>query len=206
MDQVLPDQQVQNWSKTKTIILQKDKGTKEGYKPKEIARKSNLADEIKELKEQHKKNKEGYITSPFGHAEDLWSAAGRIQDFGEAEKFTVMGKDFEIIDIVIVIVVIAIIVIAFWIFMQKKNQKKQEKEEKHDEKQEYENEEGYNVENIEDDDEYEDEYEDEDDSLATESTETVSTNVDDKKQEGGINVVNCGGLDGGAAFDKKIVI
>ena len=205
MNQVLPDQQVQNWSRTKTVILQNDKPKKEGYKSKETAKESRLANEIKELKEQHKKNKEGYITSPFSHAEDLWSAAGRIQDFGEAEKFTVMGKDFEIIDIVIVIVIIAIIVIAFWIFMQKMNQKKQEEPEPEPEPELEPEPEPEPEEKIKDS-EYEMIGEDTDKTQNTQQDINENTPLLSKKQEGGINVVNCGMLEGGAAFDKKIVI
>ena len=209
MNQVLPDQQVQNWSRTKTVILQNDKPKKEGYTSKETAESSKLADEIRELKEQHKKNKEqhkknkeGYITSPFSHAEDLWSASGRIQDFGEAEKFTVMGKDFEIIDIVIVIVIIAIIVIAFWIFIQKYNQKKEKNErDEKEEKDETDIKTNGGIDYDDDDDYDEDNYNDN-----SSYSEPIPTTTIENKQEGGINVVNCGALEGGAAFDKKIII
>jgi uncharacterized membrane protein YcjF (UPF0283 family) len=210
MDQVLPDQQVQNWSRTKTVILQNDKPKKEGYTTKETAKESKLAEEIKELKKQHKKNKEGYITSPFGHAEDLWSAAGRIQDFGEAEKFTVMGKNFEIIDIIIVIVVIVIIVVAFWIFIQKYNQKKQEQEQEEEQEEEQfeDNEDVKTYPATFDFDKHEELSNENTDK--TQNTQDTMTDNDEKpllKENGGdTNVVNCGSLEGGAAFDKKIVI
>ena len=122
MDKVLPDQQVQNWSRVKTVILQK-----EDAKPKETATESQLnkltAGDVKKqyrrIKErQAAKNKEGYITSPFGDYEDTWSSAGRVKDQVE-EKFTVAGKEFEVIDVIIVILAVIIIVIAIYMYINK---------------------------------------------------------------------------------------
>ena len=128
MDKVLPDQQVQNWSRVKTVILQKeDSKSKETSVPSQL----NAPSSIEEAKKQYKrikerqaaKKKEGYITSPFADYEDTWSSAGRITDQLE-EKFTVAGKEFEVIDVIIVILAVIIIIIAVYIYINKNKSEK----------------------------------------------------------------------------------
>ena len=124
MDKVLPDQQVQNWSRVKTVILQKeDSKSKETSVPSQLNASTSSIEEAKKqykrIKErQAAKKKEGYITSPFADYEDTWSSAGRIKDQLE-EKFTVAGKEFEVIDIIIVILAVIIIVIAIYMYINK---------------------------------------------------------------------------------------
>ena len=122
MEKVLPDQQVQNWSRAKTVVIQK-----EDAQPKETAVESQLEksrnSEIQKTLDRIKrrraaKKKEGYITSPYGDYEDTWSSAGRIKDQLE-EKFTVAGKEFEVIDIIIVILAIVIIVVAIYMYINR---------------------------------------------------------------------------------------
>ena len=117
MEKVLPNQQVQNWGRTKTIILQKEdaKPTKEGME--------GISEKIKRIKERAaRKKKEGYITSPFAEAEDTWSSAGRIKSFQESFSFN--GKEFEVIDVIIVILVIVILVVGIYIYIAKQKEKK----------------------------------------------------------------------------------
>lgn len=121
MNKVLPEQQVQNWSRTKTVIVQNPE--KETYKNKETM--SNL-EELKQKINRHnrrnalKSKKETYITTPYDKAEDTWSSAGAIKDFGTAEKFEAFGHEIEIVDIIIVILVIAILIIGIFMYMSKK--------------------------------------------------------------------------------------
>ena len=128
MDKVLPDQQVQNWSRVKTVILQKeDSKSKETSVPSQLNSSSSSIEEAKKqykrIKErQAAKKKEGYITSPFADYEDTWSSAGRIKDQLE-EKFTVAGKEFEVIDIIIVILAVIIIIIAIYMYINKNKNK-----------------------------------------------------------------------------------
>jgi len=124
MDKVLPDQQVQNWSRVKTVILQKDDAkskSKETDIPSQLWNTPNkeIQEKLKRIiKRDSHKAKEGYITSPFADYEDTWSSAGRIKDQHE-EKFTVAGKEFEVIDVVIVILAIIIIIIAIYMYINK---------------------------------------------------------------------------------------
>jgi hypothetical protein len=124
MDKVLPDQQVQNWSRVKTVILQKDDAkskSKETDVPSQLWNTKNkeIQEKLKRIRKRDlHRAKEGYITSPFGDYEDTWSSAGRIKEQHE-EKFTVAGKEFEVIDVVIVILAIIIIVIAIYMYINK---------------------------------------------------------------------------------------
>jgi hypothetical protein len=205
MEKVLPDQQVQNWSRVKTVILQK-----EDSKPKETAIPSQLTKsgnpEIQQAlqrirkRQAEKKKKEGYITSPFGDFEDTWSSAGRIKDQIE-EKFTVAGKEFEVIDIIIVILAIVIIVVAVYMFMTKKKDNKQA-----------------TISNIPPPPPLPAQMNDSipppppprrEPVIEKQSPKAAPNSVqppaaDNSKTSGGGKVLNCGMLCGGAAFDTKI--
>ena len=202
MNEVLPDQQVQNWSRTKSLILQKQP-KQEGF-TKETAQESNLQKEIERLQKKHakskQKTKEGYITSPYDGAEDLWSASGRIKDFEDKiENFTITlnGKQMELIDVIIVILVIAILVIAIYCYIKNRNSKKQEtKQEEVNVVQSTEN-------TMSDQPQILPELSE------TQPIQAVQQNENENEGEklgGGINVVNCGSLSGGSNFDTKIRI
>jgi hypothetical protein len=193
MDSVLPDQQVQNWSRVKTVILQKDDAKKESQENmtsnEEIRKAYNR---IK--KRQHEKKKEGYITSPYAEVEDTWSSAGRINDFSE-EKFTVAGKELQLIDIIIVVLAIIIIIVAVYIYLNKCKQPKT----------------APTTENYPIIDKNNDNVDDNNDIIDNNPSAQppVDDNIEPDTQtethnEGGSKVLNCGSLCGGAAFDTKI--
>ena len=209
MEKVLPDQQVQNWSRVKTVILQK-----EDAKPKETATESQLEHSrnkeihktLERIKRRHaNKKKEGYITSPFGDYEDTWSSAGKIKDQLE-EKFTVAGKEFEIIDIIIVILAIIIIIVAVYIYINKKKNNEAKTTSStipdeiiDDEIPQYEPYES----NIPDTD---NEYlsNDKIDEVISDSADLEEPSPTPKTSGGEGQVLDCGSLCGGAAFDTKI--
>lgn len=105
MNKVLPDQQVQNWSRSKTAITQSS-SSKEKY---------SFKDKVAEIRKRRagSKRKEHYITSPYREYEDTWSQSGRIRD--APETFTVMGKELSWMSVAIVILVIVLIVIAAYV-------------------------------------------------------------------------------------------
>ena len=126
MNKILPDQQVQNWSRTKSIIVQ-PKTKKETMESSNNIAKTitqENKEKIKRIKNRITKGKESYITSPFGEAEDIWSSAGKLK---EIEKFTINGKEYETIDAIIVILIIVILIIGIYIYFAKKRITKEDK-------------------------------------------------------------------------------
>ena len=119
MNKVLPDQQVQNWSRTKSVIVQ-PKTKKETMESNDnIAKKitEENKEKMRRIKNRMIRGKESYITSPFGEAEDTWSSAGKLK---EIEKFTINGKEYETIDAIIVILIIVILIIGIYIYFARK--------------------------------------------------------------------------------------
>ena len=206
MDSVLPDQQVQNWSRVKTVILQKDDAKKESQE--NMTSNEEIKKAYARIKKRHnEKKKEGYITSPYAEVEDTWSSAGRIKDFAE-EKFTVAGQDLQLIDIIIVVLAIIIIVVAIYIYLNKRKQSKPAptiEDYPIVDKNNYDN-------NVVADINYNSDITDStNNDTDNNSTTQPSTNNDtevntqpEMHNEGGSKVLNCGSLCGGAAFDTKI--
>lgn len=215
MEKVLPDQQVQNWGRTKTVILQKEDAkpeVKETAVESQLEKSSNseISKAFKRIKarQAEKKKKEGYITSPFAETEDTWSSAGRIKDFNE-EKFTVAGKDFQVIDVIIVILVIIILIVGIYIYINKQKEKKLA--DKPEIVEVPDSEPDYDVPEIDDDESNDvesdknDEPNKNDEPAPIYNPPSLPLDTDNTRTEGGESkVLNCGNLCGGAAFDTKI--